>query len=509
MKRIVSLFLLLAMLVLPVLALVGCPSGGPGGGGEGGEVGEKTFIDNLGDRNYNDDDFVVSVLNTYEHEVYAEEDSTDVLREAVYKRNRAIEDRFNVNIVPDVTLETGDHTAHISHMQNCFNDGSDSFDVGMLYVYKAGILVMDGMLYEQREWLPYVKDALNNGSEWWSKDINSAFTVQGKQYVSVSDWCITAMSMTYAMVFNKQYEDDNNIASSFGAYNSMYDIVRQGNWTIDTLRTMVKDIGEQLDEDETMELDTDFFGFLCDQSTALDQFAPAFNINYITNNGEMTPELFTVDTRVERGFTALYDLFYGPGDGAFCFNKPNEIVTAFTAGRAFIACLPMERFTEEAFHNMEDDYGLLPYVKLDTNQKEYYSGTVDNYSVICILAVHGLEHLEFIGTMVEALSAETHNSVEQPYYDLIVTHNSTRDEESIEMIEIIMKGRLYDLATLHYARIYYTDVTLNAGYNFGLGLMMRHSITYKIPDISAYWVSVRDQIELRLEELIDEYVNMY
>ena len=66
-----------------------------------------------------------------------------------------------------------------------------------------------------------------------------------------------------------------------------------------------------------------------------------------------------------------------------------------------------------------------------------------------------------------------------------------------------------NFTTLHYARIYYTDVTLNAGYNFGLGLMMRHSITYKIPDISAYWVSVRDQIELRLEELIDEYVNMY
>ena len=158
---------------------------------------------------------------------------------------------------------------------------------------------------------------------------------------------------------------------------------------------------------------------------------------------------------------------------------------------------------------MDDDYGILPYPKLDSGQKEYYSGTVDNYSVICILAVHNLDHLEFIGTMVEALSAETHNSVEQPYYDLIVTHNSTRDEESIEMIEIVMNGRLYDLATLHYARVYYTDNTLNSGYNFGLGLMMRHSITYKIADISTYWVSVQDQIGIRLEELVDEYVNMY
>ena len=39
--------------------------------------------------------------------------------------------------------------------------------------------------------------------------------------------------------------------------------------------------------------------------------------------------------------------------------------------------------------------------------------------------------------------------------------------------------------------------------------MMRHSITYKIPDISAYWVSVQEQVQIRLDELVDEYVNMY
>jgi len=504
MKKILALLLLCAML----FSLTACPAGGDTGEGGGGEVGEKTFIDNLGDRNYNGEDFVISCLNTYEHEVYAEEDSTDVLREAVYKRNRAIEDRFNVKIVPDVTLETGNHTAHISYMQNCFNGGEDTFDVGMLYVYKAGILVMDGMLYEQREWLPHVRDALKNGSDWWSEDINNAFTVQGKQYVSVSDWCITAMSMTYAMVFNKQYEEDNNIASGLG-YDSMYDIVKKDKWTMDMLRNIVKDMGEDENDDGAMLLDNDFFGFICDQSTALDNFAPAFNINYIQNDGELTPTMFTLTSRELAGFTALKDLFYGPGDGAHCFNTPDKIVTTFTAGRAFIAALPMERFTEQAFHDMEEDYGLLPYPKLNGDQREYYSGTVDNYSVICVLAVHGLDHLDFIGSMVEALSAETHNSVVQPYYDLIVTHNSTRDEESIEMIEIIMEGRLYDLATLHYARLYYTDSTLNAGYNFGLGLLMRHSVTYKIADMSAYWTSVKDVLQGRLEELIDEYINMY
>jgi len=505
MKKLISLLLLSAML-LSVFAFAGCGNTNDDDD-DPIDIGDKTFIDNLGDRNYNDEDFVVSCLDIYDYEVYGEEDTTEVLEEAVYKRNRALEDRFNVNIVPDITLADGTHTAHIKYIQNAFNGGEDSFDISLLFVYKAGILVLDQMVYELREWVPHVREALNNGSEWWSEDINKAFTIQGKQYVAVSDFCITAMSMTYAMVFNKQYEEDNNIASQFGS-DSMYQLVRDKRWTMETFRTMVKDMGEELGQNDTLDPAEDFFGFLCDASTALDQFAPAMNITYVTNNGELTPELFTVDSRVQRGFEALYQLFYGPGDGAKTKVAGDDTIKAFTEDRCFLAALPIYRFAEEAFHEMESDYGILPYPMLDGDQKSYYSGTVDNYSVISILAVHGPEKMDFIGTMVEALSAETHNSVEQPYYDLIVTHNSTRDEESIEMIEIIMAGRLYDFATLHYTRLYY-DKTNGSTADLGLGLLIRNSINDNIPDISTFWVSIQEQLQIRLEELIDEYVNMY
>jgi hypothetical protein len=170
--------------------------------------------------------------------------------------------------------------------------------------------------------------------------------------------------------------------------------------------------------------------------------------------------------------------------------------------------LPIYRLAEESFHEMDSDFGIIPYPMLDTNQGAYYSGTVDNYSVISILAVHDVARMEFIGTMVEALSAETHHSVEQPYYDLIVTHNSTRDEESIEMIEIIMAGRLYDFATLHYPRLNY-DKPDGKQSDLGLGLLIRNSINDDISDISSFWISIKDQVQGRLEGLVDEYVNMY
>ena len=507
MKKLIALILLGAM----ALALVGCPEGGPGQPPVPPTPPGDGFIDNLGDRDYQDEDFVVATGDLFDYEVYANEESTDVLEEAVYKRNRRIEERFNINIVPDITLNNNECGPLLEYIQNSYNSGDSNFDIAMVYVYRAGTLVTDAMLYDLRsEWVPYVSDALKNGSEWWSPDINNAFSVQGHQYVGVSDYCITAMAMTYAMAFNKQIEEDNNIASNLG-HPDMYDIVKQKKWTIDLMRTIVKDMGEDLTDDQELKVEDDFFGFLCNQTTALDQFAPAFNINYVINDGEMSPEIFTLDSRVVSGFTALYDLFYGPGDGTLTIGLGgtynNEYVSAFTEGRAFMIALPLMRFSEDLMHNMDDEYGLLPYPKLTVEQKQYYSGTVDNYSVICVPAVHAETRLEMIGTMVEALSAETHNSVEQPYYDLIVTHKNTRDEQSIEMIQIIMDGRLYDFATLNYYRLNYDNPTNSNSES--LGLFMRLTITNKTSDVSSLWEAVKDQLYGRMDELIDDYVNMY
>lgn len=511
MKRLISLLLLLAMLS-SVLLLAGCPSNDPGtGGGGGGGTGEKTFLDNLGDRNYNGDTFTVASGDKFAYEVYAEEDTTDILEEAVYKRNRALEDRFNVKIEHDKQINDTENNAMIPYFQGAYNSGDGIFDIAMVYVYRAGALVTDAMCYDQREWVPYVMDALNNGSEWWSKDINDAFTVQGHQYASVSDYCITAISLTYAMVFNKQIDDNDNISTGLN-YESMYDIVHKGDWTIDLFRTIVKDRFEDVKENDTHDAKEDKFGFVTCGSTAIDQFAAAFNINYINNNGELTPELLTFSDRVVSAYDALYDLFHGPGKGTVIAGEGGtwsvDMISAFTEGRAFIVTMPLMRLSEDAVHEMDDDYGILPYPKLTESQSQYYSGTVDNYSVICIPAYHPLERIDMVGTMIEALSAETHNSVEEPYYDLIVTHNSTRDEASIPMIEIIMNGRLYDFATLHYSRLNYDHPT--TGVSEGLGLLFRNAlVAHETQDIKSVWDAISDQVQLRLDDLIADYVDMY
>ena len=76
------------------------------------------------------------------------------------------------------------------------------------------------------------------------------------------------------------------------------------------------------------------------------------------------------------------------------------------------------------------------------------------------------------------------------------------------MIEIIMKGRLYDFSTLHYTRLTYDHPT--TGNSEGLGLLFRNALyTHQTQDIKSLWDSISDQVQSRLDDLIADYVDMY
>nr|MBQ4319687.1 hypothetical protein [Clostridia bacterium] len=100
----------------------------------------------------------------------------------------------------------------------------------------------------------------------------------------------------------------------------------------------------------------------------------------------------------------------------------------------------------DQLRGMDIDYGVIPYPKFNEEQEEYLTGLVDNYSLICVPTTAG--DPDFSGFMLEALSAETYRSVVYQYYDVALQTKYTRDDQSIEMLDTIMAGRNYDIATM-------------------------------------------------------------
>ena len=107
--------------------------------------------------------------------------------------------------------------------------------------------------------------------------------------------------------------------------------------------------------------------------------------------------------------------------------------------------------------------------------------------------------------MLEALSAESHRVVLPSYYELILKSKNTRDQESLEMIDIIYEGRLYDFASIH---SYNQDELYVAATNGGLMYVMRHFINNPT-SVANVWESASRALGIRLDEIVKKYENMY
>jgi hypothetical protein len=106
---------------------------------------------------------------------------------------------------------------------------------------------------------------------------------------------------------------------------------------------------------------------------------------------------------------------------------------------------------------------------------------------------------------IEALSAENCNSVKNPYYDEIVTHHNVTDGDSVEMINIIMDGRVYDLGVYHYNELMLASADTDNG---AFALFFRYLLQNKDQDIVQYWQSNSSSLDGKLNSLLNNYADI-
>ena len=138
---------------------------------------------------------------------------------------------------------------------------------------------------------------------------------------------------------------------------------------------------------------------------------------------------------------------------------------------------------------MEDDYGILPYPKFDESQEKYMSGAMDNYTVLGIPIT--VSDPEMASIITEALNAESYKQLFPAYYDTALKVKYMRDEESIEMLDIIMNGRNFDMCVLFSSDL--GQVTF----------MFRSLVAAKSTDFVSSFEKVKDGVQTRLSKIIE------
>ena len=525
MKRSLSFILVLCML-LSTLMLCACPAPDDGGstttttgGGQEGPT-PSPWADRLDTeavkKEIGGGELVVSCFERYLYEIYAEEDSKDTLDQLIYKRNKKIEERFAVTIKPNETKSTGinDSSSHREYVKTELCSLDPKFDLLMMMASASGRLIEH--YHDWKATVPYARDSLAAGDAWWSAQINRNSTVKGRMFVAVSDMCITLTDLSFGVMFNQSLVNEYNLVESYAAkveadYKTMYDIVNAGDWTLDSVKMMTKDLwidNEQIGKSGAVD-EEDIIGFYTVSGMELDNFFCSFGFTYLENDGVSDPTLWRHPSTFEQAVADLRS-FFGESRGArlsrdFSWDLEERLV-AFAEGHVFFMTAHLDRLQTATVKGMEQDYGILPYPKLNRDQAEYLTGCADNLTVLSVPRYIIGKRLKRAGAMTVALSAENSKSVNEPYYEMIVKHDSGFvNREDIDMLERIAAGRVHELAVYHY-----DDLIFDADNTHGtLGLYLRYLIMDR-PTASpaGVWSEARDVIEGKLDELIRTYQDL-
>ncbi len=396
------------------------------------ELEKRAYMeDNLPEKDFGGAQFRISTKRGTMYEIDEEEETGDIIEDALYARNRRIEERFNIEIVPVIT-EAGDGTTHVNEVRQSIMAADDAFDLSATYVFTTGPLVTDGCFLN---WLNMPYNDLSQ--PWWLSGVNEKFQVGDAIYTAVGDMCVSTLKLTYGVFYNRTKGADYDLNES------IYETIRNGEWTIDKFIEIVRDIYVDVNGDSVRD-SADFYGFTAEKATNLDVYTFAFNIPIIEADDSGIPQLVLNTPKTIEAVEKINKLYWD-GTGSYIPNDYGEPVTMFRNGNALFTTTYLSQ-AFSTFRDMTDDYSILPYPKWDEAQEKYMTGAMDNYSVLGIPIT--VSDVEMVSLITESLNIESYKTLFPTYYEQALQDKYARDAESIEMIDILMQGRNFDFSTL-------------------------------------------------------------
>ena len=362
-----------------------------------------------------------------------ERNQGDLIKDAKFARNETVEKRFNVKLTLGYT---GTYAEVSSYVSKTVLAGSDEFDLLLGMAVDTGSLVLKKLFLN---W--YDIENINFEKPWWAASNTDELTVDGVCPLAVSDFNFTSITSTYCMAFNK------NLAASY-EMGDLYKTVLDGKWTFDKLLELVK--GVYVDDGNDKRDSADFYGMAHGNGSQMNTYLWSFDNPVCTKDEDGVPQISIKTDKINNIVTDLYDLIYNTGgvyyenDAVSGSSYPTDM---FLAKKAIFVPCQLGSFTSTGFRNFEDDYGVLPYPKYDENQAEYHTMADGYHTVLAIPKT--VKDTAFVGTIVEALSAETWKTITPTFYEIALKTRYLRDSESKEIMDLIIDGRTFDFGYIY------------------------------------------------------------
>ncbi|MDD6094947.1 MAG: hypothetical protein PUC29_04300 [Clostridia bacterium] len=381
--------------------------------------------------------------------IYAETYTGDTISDAVYARNLAVEEKYNVKI--NQLLEVnGDPAALI---QKKIMSGEFDHDVIYGWAYKLGACIPENFFadFNQLSNVDFTQD-------YWSPSAMEDLTINDKLYLCINDISMNKLEWADLIFYNKNIAEDYNINTEFGSF---YDLVNDGKWTLDVFLKMVQSVSNDLNGDGIIGKD-DVFGML-DGSANGSWAAACSDVQLTTKNDDGSYSLSFYNEKLlgiidkiypvysNNKYVKDYDDIWSEGgvDGNGGYSDQWEYARSFFTTDHSLFCTGSAYITSE-FRNMTSSYGIIPFPKYDENQENYYAG------VSCLASIFALPAtvrndvstagMERTGTILEYMAYKSNEILLPDYYETLLKGQRLDTEEDSQMLDIIRSSVRYQFS---------------------------------------------------------------
>ncbi|MBE6611035.1 MAG: extracellular solute-binding protein [Ruminococcaceae bacterium] len=416
--------------------------------------------------------------------IYTDEQNGEVINDAVYDRNRAVEEKFNIDIQA-VEYNKDGEVLKAARQYVMSNDAA--IDVINNEAYELGSLAGEAYLVDFSG-IPHI----NLSAEYWDQNAIEQLKIADKLYIMQNDITVNALSLARFIFYNRSLAEEYKL-------DDPYTLVQENKWTLDTFFGMIQSISSDLNGDGKFD-EHDQYGMLSeggDSNATIIHLLAGCGMMHTTPDADGMPVLNLMNEKVDDIITRTYEAI-GNNDYAITYEEMAKTadITGFAnvynyarslfAGGQFLfvqnGCGTTSQFT-----NMEDDYGIAPNPKYDESQESYHH-KVDKYANMFAVPISAGD-LEKVGAVMEYMAWYSNKKLLPAFYEVTLQGKRLRSEHDVEMLELVKNTTFYELADI---------------YNFGTSGIIWAAFQ-KGGNLSSVYASKAPAVETKIDKLIEAF----
>ncbi|MBQ7721124.1 MAG: hypothetical protein IJT56_11120 [Clostridia bacterium] len=408
------------------------------------------------------------------HEFYDSEQTGDVVDDAVYERNMMTEEKYNVKlnyILFDGNMGGMDkvHTALAGSVMS----GTGDYDMIAGGAYYITGYIAEG-LYADLGRMPQV----NLAGPWYDGFVNEQYELCGRQYLVSGALTVFGESESVITFFNKNIAADYNIEN-------LYDTVKDGKWTfakaaeLGGIVTADLDGNGKLNKHDRVGI-VSTWDFMSLEAGAMDYF-------YTEKTSDGGRRLRDINDKLLK----VNDIILGLYDGNFYLEARKlggtdayadfaNMQTFFAGGGSLFVIHKLMLAMEDTMREMEN-FGLLPSPKFDEAQESYITPVA---AESCGVPFYVNDPV-MSATVLNGLNYFSNLTVKPAYFEMALKRKSTRDDDSVEMLDIIGSTMACDFMFLFSTQI--DDILYSIGDK----------------DYSSNWAKNYDKLQSQIETIVE------